>query len=164
MRSVLLLSGFIFIAITNLSFSKYNDNPITQNLVDFTIRENCIGNAVEWTTVAEVNNDYFVIQRTVDGINYEDIVVINGAGNSSEPHDYSYEDRNYTDVINYYRVKMVDFDGVESCTELISIDNRKPADKDISTKLSLEGRIVNDQYRGLVIIRYVDGSFKKIMQ
>ena len=64
-----------------------------------------------WSTAQENNNKHFEIQRSVDGTHYNTIAVINGAGNSSLTQQYSYTDRNVTNVIVYYRIKQVDVNG-----------------------------------------------------
>ena len=57
--------------------------PLPIELIEFTA--NATGNAVacEWTTATETNNDYFLLQRSVDLKTIEAIGKINGAGNSN---------------------------------------------------------------------------------
>lgn len=64
-----------------------------------------------WATASETNNDYFVVQRSMDGLNYSDIKMIKGAGNSSERREYAFKDMNPNYGRAYYRLKQVDFDG-----------------------------------------------------
>lgn len=183
MRTIILLSALSLTIGSGQCFSN-SDSPLARNklfcekvemktgggdllvidLVSFEVDKSDLGNNIKWTTVAEVNNDFFTIERTLDGVNYDEVVIINGAGNSVDQHYYSFEDRNYNNAINYYRIKMTDFDGATKYSDLISIDNRISKEKEIVIKLSLEGREVNDQYRGIVIIHYSDGNSKKILQ
>jgi hypothetical protein len=141
-----------------------NSDLLVLDLVSFEVKKSDLGNRIKWTTVAEVNNDFFTIERTLDGVNYIEVVTINGAGNSVDQHCYSFEDRNYDNAINYYRIKMTDYDGNVQYSELLSVDNRMPIDKEVLVKLNLEGKEVYDDYKGIVIIQYSDGTTKKMIQ
>ncbi len=66
---------------------------------------------LSWSTSTEINNDYFLIERSEDGSNFYEIGRINGNGNSSEVLEYSFIDRFVYSSIEYYRIKQVDFDG-----------------------------------------------------
>ena len=69
---------------------------------------------LEWVTSAEINNERFELERSSDGIHYEVIGVVNGAGNSSEEKKYHYIDKLPFYGNNYYRLKQIDFDGQSS--------------------------------------------------
>jgi hypothetical protein len=74
---------------------------------------------LDWDTFSERNNDYFVIEGSIDGLSFEEIKKINGIGNSSQITSYSeqIENRGY----EYLRLKQVDFDGVESELQTLMI-------------------------------------------
>lgn len=74
------------------------------------------GNDVQlkWKTVSEANSDKFIIERSTDGANYTQIGVKQAAGYSTTESNYSHVDPNMTDNARYYRVKLVDFDGKAS--------------------------------------------------
>ena len=65
---------------------------------------------LSWQTASELNNQGFVIQRSNDNMNWENIGFVNGAGNSNLLKEYSYNDNN-PEEINYYRLKQLDYDG-----------------------------------------------------
>jgi hypothetical protein len=69
-------------------------------------------NVVElhWKTATEINNDYFVIERSIDGKTWESMDTIKGAGNSSNVLNYANNDDNPLSGTSYYRLKQVDFD------------------------------------------------------
>jgi hypothetical protein len=85
--------------------------PLPIELLSFT--GSCQGNSVElrWTTATETNNDYFTICRSIDGINFNDIEKVAGAGNSSQPLNYSFSDKKPYMGTAYYRLKQTDIDG-----------------------------------------------------
>jgi len=80
-------------------------------LIDFKVL--CEGGKVEisWTTASEENNDYFEIQRSKDGVEFNTIITAGGAGNSSSIVDYFEIDYDPLEEISYYRLKQVDFNG-----------------------------------------------------
>jgi hypothetical protein len=74
---------------------------------------------VEWTTATERNNDYFIVERSDDAINFTEVARVAGAGNSIEPLDYSYTDYGIHGGDNYYRLVQVDYDGTRTASEII---------------------------------------------
>ena len=69
------------------------------------------GIKVNWSTASEVNNSYFTIERSADGINFLSIARVAGAGNSDHTLYYSYTDTNTLNGINYYKLLQTDYDG-----------------------------------------------------
>lgn len=66
---------------------------------------------VFWSTASEENNNYFVIERSLDGESWLSIGSVDGAGTSSRITNYSFLDNETVSVLTYYRIKQVDFDG-----------------------------------------------------
>jgi hypothetical protein len=66
---------------------------------------------LNWATATEVNNDYFMVQRTADGSNFKTIAIVDGAGNSTTRMNYSFIDEQPLNGNAYYRLKQTDFDG-----------------------------------------------------
>jgi hypothetical protein len=66
---------------------------------------------VAWVTAMELNNDFFTIERSVDGSAWEAIGYVTGVGNSNELITYSFIDNNPLNGAAYYRIKQTDFDG-----------------------------------------------------
>lgn len=67
---------------------------------------------VLWQTATEINNDGFEIQRSEDGVDFETIGFVEGAGNSTDKLAYIYSDRDVqANILYYYRLKQIDFDG-----------------------------------------------------
>lgn len=75
-----------------------------------------------WQTSSETNNAYYVIQKSVDAVNFDDLVTIEGAGNSNVSIDYNWVDYQPFDQISFYRLKQVDYDGEYSFSKIVSID------------------------------------------
>ena len=73
----------------------------------------CNNNSVNllWSTASEKNNDYFTIERSSDGITFQTVLTVKGAGNSNQVINYSAIDEKPIDGIAYYRLKQTDYDG-----------------------------------------------------
>ncbi|HWY11110.1 MAG TPA: T9SS type A sorting domain-containing protein, partial [Bacteroidia bacterium] len=62
-----------------------------------------------WETATEINNDHFTIVRSADGINYETVGTIAGAGNSNKTLRYSFADPKPLKGTSYYSLKQSDY-------------------------------------------------------
>lgn len=86
-----------------------NALPIT--LESFTGYAENARHYLEWVTSSEINNDYFELQRSIDGLNYEVLTTVEGAGTTSDRQSYSYIDSSPVFGKNYYRLVQIDIDG-----------------------------------------------------
>ncbi len=84
----------------------------------------CLNGAVqiEWVTQSETDNDYFTLERTADGVVFETVMIIDGAGTTSQASFYSAFDEDPLDGISFYRLKQTDMDGTETFSDMISVD------------------------------------------
>ena len=64
-----------------------------------------------WATASEINNDYFLVQHSSDGIRFDDLGTVVGAGTTTQSHSYDWMHDHPSAGVNYYRLKQVDFDG-----------------------------------------------------
>ncbi len=81
-------------------------------------------NEFYWSTTAEINNDYFTLERSWDAIHFEKIAIIDGAGNSNILLDYEETDLHPLNGTNYYRLRQTDFDGNYSFSKMITLSNK----------------------------------------
>ena len=99
-------------------------NPLPIELLSFTAKPN--GNSdvlAEWVTATEINNDYFELEHSLDGITFNSKGVVNGAGNSTSVLNYSLIDNvALSNDISYYRLKQVDFNGKFSYSDIVAVD------------------------------------------
>lgn len=84
--------------------------PLPISLIKFTAECQPDGIHLNWATATELNNHYFELQRSEDGMSYSTIATIQGHGTSLNQNNYFYKDVLETDKINYYRLKQVDYD------------------------------------------------------
>ncbi len=80
-----------------------------------------------WVTASEENNDYFTIERSLDGKNFFTLDTIDGAGNSKEQLKYKYVDDAPVAGYNYYRLKQTDVDGKSETFRMVSVYNDNAA-------------------------------------
>jgi len=74
-----------------------------------------------WTTASELNNNFFTVEKSRDGIIFIELTMIEGAGTSFTPLNYQTEDANPFPGTNYYRLKQTDFNGEVSYSTIISV-------------------------------------------
>ncbi|MBP5723786.1 MAG: T9SS type A sorting domain-containing protein [Bacteroidales bacterium] len=72
----------------------------------------------DWATESENNNDYFTVEYSLDGVNFNSVVVVDGAGNSTEQLVYNttISAEKYEGIV-YFRLKQTDFDGQSTYSE-----------------------------------------------
>ena len=96
-------------------------NPLPVELVSFTGKEQNGLVKLSWVTASELNNDYFIVEHSVDGRSFEEIAEVEGAGTTQEKQSYSFLHRRPVYPSNYYRLKQVDFDGVYEYSDIILV-------------------------------------------
>jgi len=72
---------------------------------------------LSWATLTETNNSHFIILKSYDAVNFEQVAIINGAGNSNSLIEYNYSYNESSDIV-YYKLKQVDFDGQYSYSNI----------------------------------------------
>ncbi len=78
---------------------------------------------LSWKTASEFNNDYFTLERSSDGVNFETIGRVDGKGTYNGLSEYGYTDYKPLANTSYYRLKQTDFDGKFTYSELVSVKN-----------------------------------------
>jgi len=98
-----------FSPFTLASTTVNNPLPIVLNSFDVTLFNSDV--SIVWETQSEINNDYFTVEKSTDGIHYEFLTRVDGAGNSVESIQYSTIDPNPYRGVSYYRLRQTDFNG-----------------------------------------------------
>jgi hypothetical protein len=116
---------------TQITFGAKNpDLPLPVELSLFTA--NCNNNLVHinWQTETEINNDYFILEKSLDLENFETVTIVEGAGNSNKQIEYQYVDNLKTSASEiYYRLSQVDFDGAKKVFPIIGVNCEQESDK-----------------------------------
>ena len=96
--------------------------PLPVDLISFFGKNDKRVNKLYWITVSELNNDYFTVERSYDGINWEFVGEIDGAGTTQEGRDYTFTDFDPYVGVTYYRLKQTDIDGTTKSHGVIALN------------------------------------------
>lgn len=149
-------------------------SPLPIELLSFTA--DAVNNSyvdVKWVTATEINNDFFTIEKSIDGFNFKNIATTKGAGNSTSVLNYSSLDDSPYKGVSYYRLKQTDFNGQFTYSNTVAVEfggspndftfNVYPNPNDgENINLSISG---NKSEEVLVVVYDVTGkkSFSKII-
>jgi trimeric autotransporter adhesin len=100
------------------AIDKSSTLPVT--LLSFTATCNSSTVDLKWITASEINNHYFEIEKSNDGVLWKTIAHTNGNGNSNIPIEYQASDLYDNAAISYYRLIQVDYDGKTTFFDPIS--------------------------------------------
>lgn len=119
------------------------------SIVNFKGERKGTENVFTWTTLSELNNNGFELQRSADGINFSSLIFTASKsvnGNSNQPLAYSIADTKPFSGSGYYRLKQIDKDGKASMSDIILIKGTK------STKLELVGVYPNPVVNNINVV------------
>jgi hypothetical protein len=153
-----------YISISDITLtSTASCTPLPIELISFFGIKESRFNLLKWQTVSEHNNEYFTLERSTDGMEWEEAGLLNGAGNSMDEMNYQYEDHFFVhNKINYYKLSQTDFDGsIETVGAVVAIDNRIVL-KNVVRITNLLGQDVPPNAKGMLIYVYDDGSLEKV--
>ncbi len=113
------------------SFYLHSKNPnnvaLPVQLVDFSGIVTNNTDILSWKTLNEINNDYFTVQYSQDGIRFENIGTVDSKakeGNSNMPLNYNFTNPNPVNGSTFYRLEQVDIDGKIWYSEIISLTRK----------------------------------------
>lgn len=98
----------------------HNSTPLPIELINFTATVLDKNVELNWFTASETNNDYFTVEQSTDGINFNNIGTVDGAGNSIMLKKYSFTHASPKEGTLYYRLKQTDMDGQSVYFKMIS--------------------------------------------
>ena len=76
---------------------------------------------VNWETKSEINNDYFTVERSLNGMDFEEVNTVPGKGTSNAISTYEIVDDAPFAGQSYYRLKQTDFDGTQKTYGSVSV-------------------------------------------
>jgi hypothetical protein len=80
---------------------------------------------ISWQTVSEINSDYFIVLKSLNGTDWTEVETVYAAGNSTETIDYSAFDLRSSFDIAYYRLLQVDFDGTKTYSKIKALSGKQ---------------------------------------
>jgi hypothetical protein len=128
--------------------------PLPVTIVYFIGEKHSKDALLKWLTSSEINNDYFELQSAMnsqDELNFETIGKVQGNGNSTSPHSYSFLDKRPDKKgIFYYRLRQVDYDGKFEYSNVVALKFENQG------LFSLEGIVPNPYTEHTDVKVYVD--------
>lgn len=121
-------NGHLFVAYKDFgnglgaTVNDFIGNIVPIELQSFTGEVKAEYNVLRWETATELNNDYFVIERSRDGLQFEEVNHTDGAGTSQTVQAYEMRDFTPFPKLTFYRLKQVDYDGTYSYSETITLN------------------------------------------
>jgi hypothetical protein len=109
-----------------IQYSQGSQSSLPATLGDYTVSLKNKQVAVEWTTNLESETDYFVIERASGDMKFKQVSEkIKAAGNSSDPLKYSFTDLAPLKGTSFYRLVLINKDGLPDIFEIKKVVNRE---------------------------------------
>ncbi len=171
-------SGTVTTSAAVASFSPFTiasttlSNPLPIELVDFTAILNDDHISLNWITESELNNDFFSIERSTDGMEFSVLGTVKGAGTTSHRKEYAFMDSDLSSSLFYYRLRQTDFDkkstyskvirvALTETTELIAYPN--PTPKGIM-RINSKGDFALYNNLGQMVVKVIDSNQMDVSQ
>ena len=95
--------------------------PLPVTLVYFKALRQGNGVAVSWNTASELQNAYFVVERSAEGKQFEALQEVAGQGTSAQTTHYQFLDAHPLPHTAYYRLWQVDINGSRSYSSVVTV-------------------------------------------
>ncbi len=115
--------------------------PLPVELTYFEANCDDKGVVLNWETASELNNDYFEVQKSEDGVAFDVLAIIQANGTSSSNTQYAYVDPTGTMSGAFYRISQVDLDGNSKEYEAVKV-NPCFANDNLTVFAGMEGEVV----------------------
>lgn len=98
-----------------------NCTKLPIQLISFEGEAEANGNLLKWVTASEIENDFFTIEKSTDGVQFTALTTFVGNGTTSNISNYSYLDREAVNGLTYYRLSQTDFDGTHVIVDVTAV-------------------------------------------
>ena len=92
---------------------------------------------ISWSTTTEINNEYFTVEKSIDGALFQTVETVQSKGEGRERRDYNVIDTSPSPGVSYYRIKQVDLDGRFTFSPIMRTEFFKRDDNRITVYPSL---------------------------
>ncbi|MBL7917718.1 MAG: T9SS type A sorting domain-containing protein, partial [Bacteroidia bacterium] len=129
-----------------------NINPLPITLLTFTAIPVGKNVRVNWSTATEKDVDYYEVEKSKDGINFEfvDKIKSHGNGNSTSTMNYTTVDQNPYKGVSYYRLKQLDKDKTVFYSSVVTVNFNEA----LKTEFSLYPNPTSKEF-------FVEGDFNE---
>lgn len=77
---------------------------------------------LKWVTATETNNEFFIVERSNNGVNFEQLGQVGGMGTLAVETSYNYLDEDPLEGVGYYRLIQVDHDGKTKYSQVVAVE------------------------------------------
>jgi hypothetical protein len=91
-------------------FASTQMTPLPVTLTDFSVKCNYEDLQLTWTTASEFESSHFVVEHSRNGLDWNEVLVVEGAGTTNQSTNYSVSLPKNT-LVHYYRLKQIDLNG-----------------------------------------------------
>lgn len=138
------------------------DVPLPVELSSFTATPFTQYNYIEWVTQSEYNSSHFILEKSINGEDWEEIYNLPSSINSTSEISYNFKDVDLSNLV-YYRLWQYDIDGQSELFGPIYVQRHDH--KEILKYLNLLGQEINPLYfKGIYLIVYKDESIVKVFK
>jgi hypothetical protein len=101
-----------------------NDNSVPLPIELISFEANCLNKekVLEWCTASETNNDFFTVEQSIDGVNFQAIGTVKGSGTTSSKHCYKFAAGPGMANVNYYRLLQTDDSKKTTVHKIVSLN------------------------------------------
>jgi len=110
-------------------------------------------NILDWATANEQNSKQFDVERSLNGISFSRIGIVNAAGNSNQTNTYQYKDLNIDRLnsnIMFYRLKQIDINSNFKYSNIVKLS--------YNTQRAVNSIVYPNPTQGLITILVGDNS------
>jgi hypothetical protein len=119
-----------------------------------------VGSLLNWSTLNEFNNHVFIIEKSIDGLDYQAIGEVKTIGNTSKGNRYRFLDVGGNDKKAYYRLRQIDIDGTASYSQTILMQRKLTNNYMI---LAMSNTVTNDRFT-FSVDASIDGNMNYIVK
>jgi len=87
---------------------------------------------LKWVTAYEKNSSHFIVQRSLNGVEFYEIGKVQANGNSSTTQEYTFSDVTLPSGNLYYRLQQVDADGSTAYSAVVLIKSSRDKENGVS--------------------------------
>ena len=115
---------------------------------------------LKWSTLTEINSDYFEVQYSRNGKNWQVIGKEEAAGFANEEQNYSFLHTDPIGSLHYYRLRQVDFDGSVTFSPIVLVSMTAEASVALFFPNPAHGRVYwsQDMPADFVVVRNLLGQ------
>lgn len=135
--------------------TEFTGTALPVDLTHFTVTARDKTAHLTWATASEVDNDYFLVEKSLDGKSFDAIGKVAGHGTTTREQQYNYEDHELYPM-NYYRLKQVDYDGAHEYSKVITLEKSICEDVHIINRTVRQSLQIDNGVTGQVTYTILD--------